>query len=88
MNRSDSQAKLHDERSRERQPKARKVLLSWARVGKYREQATRYVRLAREASDSDVRDRFITIARHYRALTQAEERIIGHNATTRRRSPN
>ena len=88
MNRSDSQTKLHDERPREQQPKAREVLLSWARVGKYREQATRYVRLAREASDSDVRDRFITIARHYRALTQAEERIIGHNATTRRRSPN
>ncbi len=88
MNRSDSQAKLHDERLREQQPKARAVLLGWARIGKYREQATRYVRLAREASDSDVRDRFITIARHYRALTQAEERIIGHNATIGRRSPN
>jgi len=88
MNRSDSQTKLRDEWPRKQQPKARDVLLSWARVGKYREQATRYVKLAREASEPDVRDRFITIARHYRALTQAEERTIGHDATIRRRSPN
>ena len=68
--------------------KRAKCFLVGARIGKYREQAARYVRLAREASDSDVRDRFITIARHYRALTQAEERIIGHSATIGRRSPN
>ena len=32
------------------------------------------MKLARSASNDDVRDRFITIARHYHAFMQAEER--------------
>ena len=78
MNESDSQTKLHDEQSREKQPRAREVLLSWARAGKYREEATRFAKLAHSASDADVRDRFVTIAQHYRTLLQAEVRATGH----------
>src|SRR5262249_43027923 len=37
--------------------------------------ATGYLQLARSASDPDVRDRFITIARHYRSLAEIEQRI-------------
>jgi hypothetical protein len=71
---------------RGQQPKARDVLLSWPRAGKYRKEATRYVKLAHSVSDSDVRDRFITIARHYQALMEAEERTNEENAAIRRRS--
>ena len=76
--RSDTQTKLQQRarlRQQQLQPKAREVLLSWARARKNREQVIRYLKLARFASDSDVRDRVITIASHYRALMQSEERI-------------
>jgi hypothetical protein len=56
------------------QPKAPEVLLSWARRREYWDRAIRYLKLARFASDPNVRGRFIAIARHYRALAEAKER--------------
>ena len=57
------------------QPKARRILISWARAREYRDGETGYLQLARSASDPDVRDRFITIAQHYRSLAEIEQRI-------------
>ena len=58
-------------------PKAREILRSWARAWEYWNRAIRYLKLARFAPDPDVRNRFIVIARHYRALAQAEEHSAG-----------
>jgi hypothetical protein len=60
-------------------PKAREILRSWARAWEYWDRAIRYLKLARFAPDPDVRNRFILIARHYRALAQAEEHSAGRD---------
>jgi hypothetical protein len=61
------------------QTKAREILRSWARAWEYWDRAIRYLKLARFAPDPDVRNRFILIARHYRALAQAEEHSAGRD---------
>jgi hypothetical protein len=61
----------HDRRQ---QPRARELLLRWARAHAYWDRATEYCKLARSASDADVRQRFVVIAQHYRTLAKAEER--------------
>jgi hypothetical protein len=61
----------HDRRQ---QPGARELLLRWARAHAYWDRAAEYWKLARSASDADVRQRFIVIAQHYRTLAKAEER--------------
>ena len=56
-------------------PRARDILVSATRAREYREGEARYLRLARSASVPDVRDRFVTIARHYRSLAKIEQSI-------------
>ena len=88
--RADSATKLQRDGLSHRlfQPKARDVLLSWARKREYWDRAIRYLKLARFASDPDVRGRFMIIARHYRALAEAEERIGKQGAIKRRSGRN
>ena len=43
---------------------ARDELRDWARAREYWDRAIRYLKLARTASDPDVRSRFVAIARH------------------------
>jgi hypothetical protein len=56
-------------------PKARDILLSWARAREYRNGEAGYLQLARLAPDPDVRDRFNAIAQHYRSLAKIEQSI-------------
>jgi rubrerythrin len=62
-------------------PKARDILVSWARAREYRDGEAGYVQLARLASDPDVRDRFIAIAEHYRSLAKIEQSIADQKST-------
>lgn len=76
--RSNSRTKLRSElslRQQQFQPKARDVLVSWARARECWDRAANYLQVARSARDANVRDRFIAIAQHYRALAIAEQRI-------------
>jgi hypothetical protein len=57
------------------QPRARDILVSWARAREYRDGEARYLQLARSASDPDLRDRFVGIAQHYRSLAKIEQSI-------------
>ena len=57
------------------QPKARDILVSWARAREYRYGEAGYLQLARSTRDPDVRDRFIAIAQHYRSLATIEQSI-------------
>jgi hypothetical protein len=68
------------------QPKARDVLIGWARAREYLDRATAYRKLAHATPDPAVRDRFTTIAQHYRALAVAE-RSIADQIRIERRSP-
>jgi hypothetical protein len=55
---------LSDERSQ-----AREELRDWARAREHWDRAIEYLKLARDASNPDVQNRYVTIAQHYRALT-------------------
>jgi hypothetical protein len=57
------------------QPRARDVLVSWARAQDYRKREANYLALAQSAPDSDARNRLVTIARHYRSLAEIEQSI-------------
>jgi hypothetical protein len=79
-----SRTELRDEASfyqPQFQPKARSILISWARARDYRDSATSYLQLARSASDPEVRDRFIAIAQHYRSLAKIEQSIADQRPT-------
>ena len=85
--RSRSQTKLRSEASlpqQQFQPKARDVLVSWGRAREYLDRATSYTNLAHETPDPDVRDRFIAVAQHYRALAAAEQSIADQIGIARR----
>jgi hypothetical protein len=85
--RSRSQTKLRSEASlpqHQFQPKARDVLVSWARAREYLDRATGYLKLAHATPDAAVRDRFIAIAQHYRALAVAEQSITDQIGLKRR----
>jgi hypothetical protein len=56
-------------------PRARDILVSATRAREYLQGEAKYLRLARSASIPDVRDRFVTIARHYRSLAKIEQSI-------------
>jgi hypothetical protein len=74
--RSHSRTNLRsEESSRQKQfrPKARDILVSWARAREYRKGEASYLELARSVSDPDARDRFIGIAQHYRSLAKIEQ---------------
>ena len=70
------------------QPKARDVLVSWARAREYLDRACSYLKLARATPDSHARDRFIAVAQHYRALAvwQMPLKQREHSAHNRDRS--
>ena len=63
---------------------ARQELLGRARARTYRDRATEFLNLARSAGEVDVRNRYLTIAQHYRTLAKAEERNATRHATERR----
>ena len=63
---------------------ARKELRHWANVRKYRDQAIRYLELARMTARADAQNRFIKIAQHYRTLADAEERDAESKGVERR----
>ena len=82
--RSHSRTNLRsEESSRQKQfrPKARDILVSWARAREYRKGEASYLELARSASDLDARDRFIGIAQHYRSLAKIEQSIADQRPT-------
>ena len=81
--RSNSRAELRAEADfpqRKFEPKARDILISWARAREYRDGEAGYLQLARLASDPAVRDRFIAIAQHYRSLAKIEQNIADQRA--------
>ena len=59
-------------RRRNPRPKARDVLLAWARASAYEDRATEYLKLVPLAPDRDVRNRFLEIGRRYRTLAEIE----------------
>ena len=67
-------------------PKARDVLLSWARASAYEDRAVEYLKLADLAPDRTVQNRFIAIARHYRILAQIERRVASETSPQTRLS--
>jgi hypothetical protein len=54
---------------------ARQVLLTWARSREYKDLAITYLQLANSASNRNIRDRYILVARHYWTLADAERRV-------------
>jgi hypothetical protein len=63
--------------------RVRQELRDWTRAHSYWNRATEYLELASK-SDPNVRDRYITIAQHYRTLAEAEERGAEQKGTERR----
>jgi hypothetical protein len=68
-------------RQRNSRPKARDVLLTWARSRAYEDRAVEYLKLAGVATDSNIRNRFVAIAGHYRTLAQLERRAVDETAS-------
>jgi hypothetical protein len=62
-------------------PKARDVLLTWARARAYEDRAVEYLKLADVAPDNNIRNRFVAIAGHYRTLAQLERRAVDETAS-------
>jgi sRNA-binding protein len=62
--------------------RARQELRDWTRVRGYWDRAAESLELAANASDP-VQDRHVTIAQHYRALAEAEERGADQKGTER-----
>ncbi len=54
---------------------ARQVLLTWARARRYKDRAVECSKLAHLAPDRNVRNRYIAIARHFRALAEIKRRV-------------
>jgi hypothetical protein len=76
--RSNSQAQLRAEASlppEKYHPRARDILISCTRVREYRDEEAKYLQLAHSSPDPDVRDRFVTVAQHYRSLAKIEQSI-------------
>jgi hypothetical protein len=64
--------------------RAREELRDWVRARGYWDRAAKFLELACNASDSDVQNRYATIAQHYRMLAEAEERSADQKGTERR----
>jgi len=64
--------------------RARQELRHWTRARGYWNRAAEFLELASNASDPNVRDRYVTIAQHYRILAEVEERGAEHKGTDRR----
>lgn len=63
---------------------ARQELLSWTRARTYRDRAAEFLNLARSEGEVTVRNRYLTIARRYRTLAEAEERSAAEHANETR----
>src|SRR5579872_4059410 len=63
---------------------ARAELRDWVRARGYRDHAADFLDLARSASNPDVKNRYVTIARHYLTLAEAEERSANQKSVERR----
>src|SRR5579864_7653535 len=59
-------------------------LRDWVRARGYRDHAADFLDLARSASNPDVKNRYVTIARHYLTLAEAEERSAYQKSVERR----
>ena len=66
---------------------ARGELRDWVRARGYRDHAADFLDLARSASNPDVKNRYVTIARHYLTLAEAEERSADRKSIERRSRP-
>jgi hypothetical protein len=64
--------------------RARQELRDWTRARGYWNRAAEFLKLAADASDRDVQNRYVTIAQHYRTLAEAEERGAEQKGTERR----
>jgi hypothetical protein len=64
--------------------RARQELRDWTRARDYWNRAAEFLKLASNASDPDVQNRYLTIAQHYRTLAEAEERNAEQKGTERR----
>jgi hypothetical protein len=64
--------------------RARGELRDWVRARGYRDHAADSLDLARNASNPDVKSRYVTIARHYLMLAEAEERSAVRKSMERR----
>jgi len=64
--------------------RARAELRDWVRARGYRDHAADFLDLARTASDPNVKNRYVTIARHYLTLAEAEERSADQKSVERR----
>jgi hypothetical protein len=64
--------------------RVRQELRDWTRARGYWDRAAEFLKLASDASDADVQNRYVTIARHYRTLAEAEERGAEQKGTERR----
>ena len=51
---------------------------------RYRDRAAEFLELASNASNSDVQNRYVKIAQHYRSLAEAEGRSAEQKGTKRR----
>ena len=64
--------------------RTRQELRDWTRARGYRDRAAEFLELASNASNSDVQNRYVKIAQHYRTLAEAEERGAEQKGTERR----
>ena len=69
-------------------PKARDVLLTWARASAYEDRAGEYLKLARLAPDRNVPNRFLEIALHYCTLAEIERCAADRTAQQSHQSQN
>jgi hypothetical protein len=68
-----------------RRPRAKEELRDWAAARRYWNRAAESLEVARNESDPDVRNRYVTIAHHYRQLAEAAERSANQKGVERRR---
>jgi hypothetical protein len=64
--------------------RVRQELRDWTRARGYWNRAAEFLKLASNASDSDVQNRYVTIAQHYRTLAETEERGAEQKGIERR----
>jgi hypothetical protein len=64
--------------------RARQELRDWTMARGYWNRAAEFLKLASNTSDTDVQNRYVTIAQHYRTLAEAEERDAEQKGTERR----
>ncbi len=64
--------------------RVRQELRDWTMARGYWNRAAEFLKLASGTSDPNVRERYVTIAQHYRTLAEAEERGAEQKGAERR----